>query len=122
MRWFRWPTPFGVQGRSLWPLLQRRDYPREEFQSIYAEAGYGGLPYPKGDPVPQNTGSLPRSPGERPSFDELNSVTQSGNLKMVRSFNYKVTFDKMGNGQLYDLALTNCSADRRRPCLGCAYG
>ncbi len=98
------PVPIGLQGRSLWPLLQGRDYPREEFRSIYAEVGYGGLHYRKGDTIPPNTGSLRSVPGARPSFDELNSVTQSGSLKMVRWGNYKLTYDMMGDGQLYDLA------------------
>src|SRR5207245_1930039 len=40
--------PYGVQGRSLWPLLTGQAYPAAEFRSIYAEAGFGGLPYGEG--------------------------------------------------------------------------
>ena len=98
------PIPFGVQGRSLWPLLQGREYPREEFRSVYAEVGFGGLHYRNGDPVPPKTGMLSGAPGARPTFDELNSVTQSGNLKMVRWGTFKLTSDMMGEVQLYDLA------------------
>ena len=97
------PFPAGTQGRSLWPLLQGRDYPREEFESIYAEVGFGGLNYgPKDDIDPKwgHTGG----PGAIPGFDELNPVTQSGNMKMVRRDDWKLTFDMMGNGQLYHLA------------------
>jgi hypothetical protein len=43
-------------------------------------------------------------PYDGPSFDELNSVTQSGNLKMVRMGNWKLLFDSQGNGEMYDLA------------------
>lgn len=90
--------PYGVQGRSLWPMLTGADYPREEFASVYAEQGYGGLPY---------------GPDERPplhfsyeggKYDELNSVTQSGTLRMVRSGRWKLTYDNTGHGELYDLA------------------
>ena len=98
------PIPFGVQGRSLWPLLQGRDYPREEFRSVYAEVGFGGMHYRNGDPVPPKTGMLPGAPGARPTFDELNSVTQSGTLKMVRWGHFKLTCDMMGDVQLFDLA------------------
>lgn len=89
--------PFGCQGRSLWPMLTGNAYPTAEFASIYAELGIGSLPY---------------GPEERPplhfdydgaSFDELNSVTQSGNTKMVRKDNWKLLYDVSGNGALYDL-------------------
>jgi arylsulfatase A-like enzyme len=90
-------TPFGVQGRSLWPMLKGQNYPAREFASIYSELGIG---------------SLPSGPDERPplhfpyggrKLDELNSVTQSGNLKMVRKGRWKLLYDVMGKGELYDL-------------------
>lgn len=89
--------PFGVQGRSLWPLLTGRDYPREEFRSVYAEVGFGGLFYGEDERPPLHF------PYEGPTFDELNSVTQSGNLKMVRMGEWKMTFDLEGDGALYHL-------------------
>lgn len=91
--------PPGVQGRSLWPMLSGQDYPAREFDSIYAELGIGDLPY---------------GPGERPALhfpyegrqiDELNSVTQSGNLKMVRKGDFKLLFDSLGHGALFDLSV-----------------
>ena len=36
-------------------------------------------------------------------YDELNSVTQSGNTKMVRKGRWKLVFDMMGTGELYDV-------------------
>ncbi|GLQ58004.1 sulfatase family protein [Devosia nitrariae] len=90
--------PAGVQGRSLWPMLTGRAYPKREFDSIYAELGIGELPY---------------EPGERPELhfpyegrviDELNSVTQSGNLKMVRKGDFKLLFDVLGRAALFDLS------------------
>lgn len=91
------PIPYGVQGRSLWPLLTGRDYPREEFRSSYAELGFGGLPYGSDERPPLHY------PYDGPTFDELNSVTQSGNLKMVRMGQWKLLFDLLGHGELYDL-------------------
>lgn len=89
---------YGVQGRSLWPLLSGQNYPQEEFRSIYAELGYGGLHYGEHE-HPQLHFSY-----DGPVFDELNSVTQSGNTKMVRMGRWKLLFDMMGEGELYDLA------------------
>ena len=37
--------PAGVQGRSLWPMLTGGAYPEAEFESVYAEQGFGGLHY-----------------------------------------------------------------------------
>jgi arylsulfatase A-like enzyme len=90
-------VPYGVQGRSLWPLLSGGDFPAEEFRSIYAELGYGGLHYGADEEPPLHY----RRGG--PYFDELNAVTQSGNLKMVRMGRWKLTFDMMGAGQLFDV-------------------
>lgn len=91
------PIPRGVQGRSLLPLMRGEDFPAEEFRSIYAEVGVGGLYWERSDRVPFSIASG----GE--GYDELNRVTQSGNQKMVRMGKWKLIFDMMGYGQLYDL-------------------
>jgi arylsulfatase A-like enzyme len=90
--------PYGVQGRSLWPMLTGDDYPAAEFRSIYAESGFGGLPYTEGDDPPLHF------PEDGQSFDELNSFTQSGNTKMVRMGPWKLLYDVLGQGELYDLS------------------
>jgi hypothetical protein len=90
--------PEGVQGRSLWPILAREPFPAEEFRSIYAELGVGGIHYTASERPPLHF------PYEGPTFDELNSVTQSGNLKMVRMDDWKLTLDSQGNGEMYNLA------------------
>lgn len=107
------PIPHGVQGRSLWPLLKGDDYPREEFRSMYATVGLGGLFYDASDDVPFNVGEENRPatpPGTTPNkgYDELNKVTQSGLQKMVRMGDWKLIFDVMGYGQLYNLATDPC--------------
>lgn len=107
--------PHGVQGRSLWPLLQGQEYPHEEFRSIYSEAGLGGLYYDSADhvqyssanePGPPKMSDSPTPPG--PAWDELNKVTQSGIEKMVRMDDWKLVYDMMGYGQLYHLPSDPC--------------
>ncbi|WP_232494537.1 sulfatase [Novosphingobium kaempferiae] len=92
------PIPHGVQGRSLLPLMCGEAYPEAEFRSIYAEAGLGGLYYEQSDNVPPSIAGK-----QDDGFDELNMVTQSGNQKMVRMGKWKLIYDMMGYGQLYDL-------------------
>jgi arylsulfatase A-like enzyme len=97
--------PRGAQGRSLWPLLRGQDYPRDEFRSAYCEVGFGGLHYDETDTLDFAHAQIPgKVPGAVTTFDELNSYTQSGYLKMVRLGDWKLSFDMMGNGQLYNLA------------------
>lgn len=101
--------PHGVQGRSLWPLLQGEDYPREEFRSILCTAGLGGLYYEAADHVPYFLPDGPRASAKvqrnprQAGFDELNKVSQSGLQKMVRMGDWKLVYDMMGYGQLYHL-------------------
>jgi len=97
--------PRGVQGRSLWPLLQGEAYPKEEFRSIYAGVGVGGLYYEDSDHVPPE---ISHDPKRSESWDELNKVTQSGNQKMVRMREWKLVYDMMGYGQLYNLDTDPC--------------
>jgi arylsulfatase A-like enzyme len=88
--------PIGVQGRSLWPLLKGEPYPADEFRSIYAGVGVGGLYYDSDD--------LSSPTGDSHLIgDTLNKVTQSGNAKMVRMGDWKLIYDSMGYGQLYHL-------------------
>ncbi len=110
------PIPHGVQGRSLWPLLQGQAYPTEEFRSIYATVGLGGLFYEEADHVPltvsqgPDTAKAPRGDGAayQTGYDELNKVTLSGLQKMVRMGDWKLIYDMMGYGQLYHLPTDPC--------------
>jgi len=97
--------PHGVQGRSLWPLLRGESYPSEEFRSIYAGVGLGGLYYEDADNIPLSAGHEVSRPG---MFDELNKVTQSGNQKMIRMGSWKLVYDMMGYGALYNLSEDPC--------------
>jgi arylsulfatase A-like enzyme len=90
-------VPYGVQGRSLWPLLTGGAYSAAEFRSAYVELGYGGLHYGEHERPPLHFSY------DGPRFDELNTVTQSGTVKGVRQGRWKLTYDMLGNGELYDL-------------------
>jgi hypothetical protein len=46
------------------------------------------------------------APDSKLGFDELDKVTQSGNLKMVRMGEWKLYFHMLGNGELYHPAST----------------
>ena len=73
------------------------------------ENGFGGLYYDSSDHVPYNIAEF-KGLGryivadEDKTFDELNYVTQSGNMKMVRMGDWKLIYDMMGYGQLFNLA------------------
>jgi len=106
------PTPDGVQGRSLWPLLTGAEYPEEEFESIYVEHGFGGLHYTEHEELDPAKDGLhhgkpetrnPKSEMVWGGYDCLNSWTQSGQMRMVRKGDWKLVYDMQGNGQLYDL-------------------
>lgn len=92
------PIPLGVQGRSLWPLLTGAEYPAEQFASMYGESGFGGLFYGADERPPLHF------PYEGRQFDELNTVTQSGNTRMLRRDRWKLLYDSQDRGELYDLA------------------
>jgi arylsulfatase A-like enzyme len=94
--------PDGVQGRSLWPLLTGKKYPKEEFESMIVQQGFGGLHFTdleEYDPYTQD-GTLSKGKTE---FDELNTWTQSGTMRMVRKGDWKLVYDMQGKGELYNL-------------------
>lgn len=92
------PIPAGVQGRSLLPILSGDEPPAAEFDSIYVEGGYGGVPY-SAEERPHLHFSY-----DGPTYDELNSMTQSGTYRAVRCGQWKLEYDVLGRGALYDLA------------------
>ncbi len=91
--------PAGVQGRSLWPLLIGQDYPKAEFTSAFVEQGFGGLHYTPDNSYDPDQDGL----NESVSFDELNGWSQSGTLRAVIKGSWKLVYDMLGHGQLYDL-------------------
>jgi arylsulfatase A-like enzyme len=94
--------PEGVQGRSIWPLLNGKTYPEAEFESVITQHGYGGLHFTnlnEYDPYTQD-GTLVKGNTE---FDELNTWSQSGTMRMLRKGDWKLVYDMQGAGQLYNL-------------------
>ena len=97
--------PDGVQGRSLWPLLTGKPYDQAQFSSMYAEHGFGGLPYDGSETLdPTKDGLTLAGPDHSWGHsDGLNSRTQSGVLRMVRKGDWKLLLDNLNRGQLYNL-------------------
>lgn len=94
--------PDGVQGRSLWPMLGGQSYPTEEFASMLVMQGMGGLDYTSIKALdPYKEGTLSRKSPRY--FDELNSWTQSGILRMLRKSDWKLIYDMQGRAEMYDL-------------------
>lgn len=99
-------VPFGVQGKSLAPLLRGRDIPEREFTSTYSESGYGGLYFDDGDGLtPQEEGACS---GGWKTFDCLDTWTQCGTVRMARMGDWKIQVDMLGSGYLYNLASDPC--------------
>ncbi|MFG1625124.1 sulfatase-like hydrolase/transferase [Kribbella sp. NPDC049227] len=91
------PLPEGVQGRSLLPLAHGEEAPEAEFGSIIAEQGFGGRARDVTDRPPLHFSY------DGPTFDELNTVTQSGSARMLRSGRWKLIVHADLAGELYDL-------------------
>jgi arylsulfatase A-like enzyme len=97
--------PDGIQGRSLWPMLTGRDYDEDTFRSVCAEQGIGGKHITEDDDYdPTQDGFTPATADGWGDFDELNTVTQSGHMRMVRKGDWKLILGRGGSVQLYNLA------------------
>lgn len=108
--------PMGVQGRSLWPLLQGKNYPEKEFESIMVQDGFDGMYYTKADGTDYKVEGAVGKKGF--FFDELNTWTQSGTMRMLRKGEWKLVYDMNANGQLYNLKkdpseLSNLFAEKK---------
>lgn len=94
--------PVGCQGKSLGPLLQNNEVPDGEFDVAYCENGFSGLYWDEQDDLtPIQEGSMGDT--TPPSFDCLNTWSQSGQVRMIRHGSYKLQLDMMGTGYLYNL-------------------
>ena len=94
-------VPFGVQGKSILPLLTNEDIPEEEYHIAYSESGFGGLYWTDEDELDLVTEG---ASDNMVTFDCLNTWTQCGQVRMVRKGDYKIQVDMMGTGYLYNLA------------------
>lgn len=94
--------PVGVQGRSLKNMLAGAPYPQEEFRSVMAHDGYGGQYYTQRDGTDYEAEGAVRS-DMKYYFGELNTWSQSGFMRMVRMGDWKLTYDMLGHGELYNM-------------------
>ena len=94
--------PVGVQGRSLLNMLEGLSYPKEEFQSIMSEHGFGGQFITEEDDPSMFYDRQALNP--KPFYDELNTWSQSGHMCMVRKGDWKLITDMTGYNRLYNLA------------------
>ncbi len=101
--------PYGVQGRSIMPILTGESYPEGEFSCAMVEQGYGSLHYGNDDDLKETNCLIPGV--VKDSFDCLNSYSQSGSIRMLRKGKWSLSYDMMGNGQLYDLSQDKYETD-----------
>lgn len=94
-------VPFGVQGKSLIPILNGMKYPEKDFAVAYSESGFGGLYWDRDKDAltPQKEGATE----DYSAFDCLNTWSQSGQVRMIRKGSYKLVCDMMGDCWLYDI-------------------
>ena len=94
--------PQGVQGRSLWPMLTGKSWPKKEFESILVQQGFGGKNFTADEPLTfEQEGAV--TLGKTAWFDELNTWSQSGTMHAVRKGDWKLIMDSYGRGELYNL-------------------
>ncbi len=95
-------TPFGVQGKSLLPILKDENIPENEFNIAYSESGFSGMYWNENDLLSlRGEGALEGYIGKQ--FDCLNTWTQCGQVRSLWKSHYHVQMDMMNNGYLYDL-------------------
>ena len=106
--------PFGVHGRSLLPILKQEDYPKREFESVFAEYGYGGLPLTDvGEAGYYRPTSFQKNRQGDDGFDEINDVTNAGAWKMVRKGDWKLVYMFRGKEELYNVVEDPYELDNR---------
>ena len=81
-----------------------------------AQDGFGGMYYTKVDATDYREEGAVGKKGL--FFDELNTWTQSGTMRMLRKGDWKLVYDMNANGQLYNLKadpseLNNLFSDKK---------
>ncbi|GHU87508.1 sulfatase [Spirochaetia bacterium] len=98
--------PFGVQGKSIRPLLENIGIPEKEYDTAYSESGFSGLYWDEKDSldlVEEGASRAYAEDGRPVTFDCLDSWTQCGQVRMLRKGRYKIQMDMLGKGYLYDI-------------------
>lgn len=108
--------PFGCQGKSLKSLLEGKDIPTGEFESAYAESGFGGLYWDDEDELDLIGEGASHN---METFDCLNTWTQCGQVRAVWKDGWHLQMDMNGVGYLYhvdDDPLELCNCWEREDC------
>ncbi len=93
-------VPFGCQGKSLKPLLTGENIPNDEYESAYAESGFGGLYWNDEDDLDLIKEGASQN---METFDCLNTWTQCGQVRAVWNDGWHLQMDMNGKGYLYDV-------------------
>lgn len=96
-------VPFGVQGKSLLPILENKDIPEKEFDVAYSESGFSGMYWNEHDKLTlRGEGALEGYIGKQ--FDCLNTWTQCGQVRAIWKGDYHLQMDMMEEGYLYNVS------------------
>lgn len=95
------PLPFGVQGKSILPLLKNENVPPQEYDVAYCESGFSGLYWDDQDAL--TLVEEKACPPDYKAFDCLNTWTQCGQVRMLCKGDFKIQLDMLGNSFLYNL-------------------
>ena len=95
------PVPFGCQGKSILPLLNGTEYPVGEYESAFAESGFGGLYWNEEDRLDLMSEGASQN---METFDCLNTWTQCGQVRALWKDGWHIQLDMMGKGFLYRLS------------------
>lgn len=93
-------SPFGVQGKSLLPVLNGEHYPEKDFSVAFSETGFGGLYWDRRDAL---TDEEEGATDDWSRYDCLNTWTQCGSERMLRKGDYALIVDMMGTCRLYNI-------------------
>lgn len=91
--------PVGVQGKSLVPLFDNKDYDEEKFDTAYCQTGYGGRSFTWESDIDFKKYAV----WGGGAFEELNRYVLSGSMRMVRYKDWKLIADSDENFWLYNL-------------------
>ena len=95
--------PENSQGRSLLPYINGVNISKDEFDSAYCEYGLGGRHFPKAYFDAHKEEITNQCLGQGVRYFDLNMVALAGVMRMVRMGDYKLIYNDVQQGELYNL-------------------